>query len=587
MNTEDEPELHIEEPLIGPFAEPNGLSGDTELGRHLGVAISWSSASGVVKFNLLESHDSGWFRRKTIIEELPHEDFDLILDELFECSSRLFEFFEELGPFVHFGNYSLVSARAKEWLNPDLVSKGFSLGQARAHRSGVTTPLLWVVRTADQRRCLGVPCVRADYLEWTPGGVSLRGRSWWGLGSICLSRYLDRFLANPSYRWLTEAGHTRMQEVFARGNKRRADKKSEARTPERFSHSDKTIMATLRRQLRGLASPTAAQLQAARHLGERAYSALLRGLVAKHADAYCAALLRSRLPRQADRDKLLQLIVENKMYQSTRTCVEKIDLSSNRDDLNKKSALFSAAIEASDLQMLEALLDSASHIRVDDLAWAFDRALETNYEEALQLLAASPKLSGVLQPAMLASFRSQYFGQNWTAAMRLLDLGLRPLQASAADDWFSSMFLTEGSLPVLERMFQLEPPSERNIQMLLRHPWGRGGCELDLVIRLSRTISRHQERMSELAFWCVIGFMHGDGKRALDHLLQAIREGGTLVVFEEELLEREFLHGNKWRERRNRLIDLISSLRRAGLTAEVAVLARIKRGGRTESKPES
>jgi hypothetical protein len=265
------------------------------------------------------------------------------------------------------------------------------------------------------------------------------------------------------------------------------------------------------------------------------------------------------------------------MHESVQAFSETTILSLDRHDFSK-SALLSTATKAGDLPMLKALLDSASQISAHHLERAFDYALEADDEGILQLLATHPKLSTVRETAMLATFRSQYFRQKWTAATRLLDLGLRPLQASVASDWLPLNFLTEGSLPVLEKVIQIEPPTEENIRVFFRHPSDAGERELGLAISLSRTMPGHQERMSEFAFWCVDAFIYHGSQRDLRLVLAAFQGGGTLVgAFEERLLQHEFLSGNKWRERRDHLIDLIGALSRAGLTAEVAVLARIKR----------
>jgi hypothetical protein len=514
-----------------------------------------------------------------VFEQAPDEDFDLVLDELLECSSRLFGFLEELGPFVHLGHYSLNCARAKDWLNPELVSKGFWLGQSRARRGGVTTPLLWVVRTANRWRSCGVSCVCVGNLDWTPERVSARLDSGWGLGWMCLSRYLSRFSELADYPWLTQAGLERMKELYAKGNRRRAEKEARAKAPERISPSDKTCLSRLRRTLRtGDTLPNGAQLESVQSLGEKAYSGLLTTLAARRADACCAALLRCRQPRQREGDKLLQQIARTAMYLSAQEFVKGVNLSFDLHDPSKPHVL-SIAVESGDLHMLNVLLDSASEVGSDHLRYAFDAALKAKDDAILQLLATHPKLSAVRQAAMLDSFGWLYEFKNWAAAMQLLDLGLRPLQATTTRDWFPTNFLAEESLPVLKKVFQLEIPSDQNIRVVLRGSRYSGKDELNFVLGFSRTIAGHKKRMCDLMYECVASFMYAGDRESLRLILHAATEGGTLTKSAgKKLVKREFLHGDKWRERQGHLIDLIGFFRRCQFTKEIAVLSGIKRG---------
>lgn len=578
-DSEHLPELAIVPPLIGPFVEPTGLTGKTDSGTHLGVALWWSSALGSMRGDVVRKADSNYWREHLGFAQWPEFEFDDVFDALFfERTPRLFDFLNEFGEYIRVIEHSTLHSKAEEWLNPELVQRGFSLGHARAHARGVTVPLVWVFRRNVKSRWLGMPYVGVDYLEWSSAGTELRRGDYvacGGFASNALLRFAEACGAVPGFRWLTAEGEKRMRTLFNVAAETRAAEGN--RKTNRRSRDEIAILAKARRALRRGIPLECVSVTEVRTLGDNASLSLLRSGIAARDDKFCSFLLSSRGGCIGDHVPLLQSCLAAKLYTSAETLLRLAPPSSGRFDAEYSHVLRYAA-QTGDMETVRWALRSSPLVNARILEHALQAASQAGHSAIVAILLSASETERVASEAMLLAFRSNLFCQEWEAAERWLDLGLRPLSVETSEPVGLHDVVRPGGLSLLKRIFAVEAPTDVNLRKVIP------GCvhmgpEADYVIGLSRVVAGHCERMSELLLHEIISFILWGHEHSRQLIPYAVQEGGTLQMKPEEFSSRsDLLRGHEWQKRQDRLITVVGELQKAGFGEEAKIVASLKRG---------
>lgn len=578
------PELAITPPLIGPFVERTTLSGETETGTHLGVALWWTSPIGSMRGDVVRRRESNYWHERLGFAQWPEFDFEEVFDALFsDPTPRLFGFLDEFGEFIQISKHATLHSRADEWLNPALVSHGFSLGHARAHARGVTIPLVWVFRKKVRTRWLGMPYIGVDYVEWSERGAQLRDGSYAGCGGFAsntLFRFASRFASNDAFRWLTQEGDDRMSQLFeAARAKRAAKERSQAPRP---SAGERATLQLLRRGLNVARLPAAANADTIASLSEQGYVRLLRSGIAAGSDQSCAHLLSLRSAPERVQEELLDRLIEAGLFKSAEILLPR--LPKPRGFNADWTHLLCRAVDSGCIAAVEWALNISPPDNPRVLQYALERAVRNN-PAALDLLLNAPKCQELAPAAMLLAFSSSVVFQQWDEASRWLDRGLRPFSVKTSDEVKLDELLRPGGLPLLRRVFGQESVTDDNLKRLLGG-CVYGGAETEFLLELSRTTPAHDARMSRLLYSTVKGFLHWGREHTIPVVLRALREGGSLRAHINDFAgDRDLLRGHGWRERQQHLITLIGEMQRAGFLDDARIVASLRRSKRETKLP--
>jgi hypothetical protein len=572
------PELAISSPLIGPFIERTGLKGEVDGSTHLGVAIWWSSALGAMHGDVVRRPDSHVWREHLGFAQWPDYDFEDIFDALFSArSERLFEFLDELGGFIRVIDHTTLHSQADSWLNAGLVSRGFSLGRARAHRHGVTIPLVWVFRREVKTRWLGMPYVGVDYLEWTEAGTELRQGGYvmcGGFGTEALRRFAAAEASDPAFRWLTNDGETRMRSLFSAAIARRSAKGPPS--VNRRSTEEATTLKSLRRLLKKEDSANYVPSNDIAKLSDNGFLSLLRSGIAAGADPLCTHLVSLRPPAERAREELLNLCIGKSLFRTAEAILQFLPNTPGRFDA-EWTHLLSRAATTGNLQGIQWALKISPPRNARVLQYAIERAAQSS-AEGLNFLLNAPATQHLAPEAMLLAFRSDICFQQWDKASRWLDLGLRPFSVETSEPGDLREILQPGGLGVLRRLLAADPPTDASLRKLL-DGCVHGGAETELFLEFSQATPGHEARMSQFLLDRIMHFICWGHENTLSALVRAVREGGSLRGYADDFSSKaHLLRGHGWQERQDRLITVVGELQKAGFVDEAKIVASLKRG---------
>lgn len=567
--------------------ERNGLQGEVATGTHLGAAITWSSSLGAVSFDLLRSGESNFWQEYLAFEQLPSVAFEDVFDALFKLSPRLFEFLDELSPFIHPSQHSPLHRRSHHWLNPILASDGFALGHARAHRLGVTAPLVWVFRKTKSHRSLGMPYVGVDYLEWRDGRTALRRGGWIacsGFATSALYRYVVERCAGDEFRWLSEEGEERMRTLYAAAADRLAARPVAAKA--RLETTEIPTLSRIRRLVKKQAPLSPEILSAALELSDKAFTNLLRSAITAGADSACAALISGRNPKPGLRGKLLNRCIDASLLESA-TVLLSLEAATEPKVRSYASSALQRAVATGNLEIVKWALRTSPTPTAASLEWVLREAVRGEDTAIIELLLSAPETKPQANEALLLAFNSDVAFQQWASAACWLDLGLQPFSVETQNSLWLRDMLRPGGLPILQRVFDAAQPTDMNLRQIIEGCI-HGGAETDFVLSLSRNVAGHGERMSEVMSRWVVSFLMWGQAAYVDAILLAAREGGTLRGVAEDLVGREhLLRGHDWQKRQDRLITVVGEFQRAGFPDEAAIVARIRRSRSRSARKES
>ena len=574
------PELAITSPLIGPFIERTGLTGKSEGNTHLGAAIWWTSPLGSMRGDVVRRRESNYWREHLGFAQWPDYDFEEIFDALFSGQSeRLFDFLDELGEFIRVIEHSTLHSQANHWLNAGLVSRGFSLGHARAHRGGVTIPLVWVFRRKAKTRCLGMPYFGVDYLEWTEDGTTIRLGNYVMCGGFAtepLRRFVVAQAGAATFRWLTDEGEVRMRTLFNAATARRLAKASAI--TNRRSAEEIATLGQLRRLLRKEESCGDLTSEVLSKLTDNGFLSLLRSGITAGADRFCARLISLRTPLERAREDLMNLCLGKSLFGTAEAMLPLLPKKDGRFGA-EWTHLLSRAATTGNLQGIQWALKISPPRNARVLQYAIERAAQSS-AEGLNFLLNAPATQHLVPEAMLLAFRSDVVFQRWNEASRWLDLGLRPFSVETSEPADLRELLRPGGLGILRRVLSADPPTDASLGKLLEG-CVHGGAETELFLKFSRATPGHEARMSQLLLNCITHFIYWGHENTLSAAVRAVREGGSLCGCVDDFSSKvHLLRGHGWRERQDRLITVVGELQKAGSAYEAKIVASLKRGGR-------
>ncbi len=568
-------------PMMGPFVEKNGLSGVLGDAEHIGAAICWSSAAGSFRLDLVRLARSSFWQDHLGFAQLPDLGFEQFLWDAFAHSSRLTDFLHEMKPFIRPSHGAPTPASAAEWLSPMLVSCGFSLGIPKAQSSRVRIPVVWVFGNAKawgSQSAYG----RVDFIDWTPAEVRLLRRhqgDCWGTGAWALRRHLHQTVDAGCGPLLTEKGAARMAELhhqaLTKGSKPSAQ-------PVRLLTSDLELASDLRGRLRHIAHPLSGEVSAQiDRLPPKAYAGILTTCHTRGLKSAAYALLHHRRLPDYGQIKLLERFISSRWVETFDLCGLELQQAICSSEYGC-SPLMRKALETGDVDAIRRLLGALSSITEDVVAVALEYAFEQGREDIALAIMAAPVVQQVREYATLRCFKNcmHEWHDHRAISLRLLELGVQPLKALGEDFLRSPQheLLAPGNLRVLKRALELDPPTAETLSKLMQAFYLKPGDTLDWLCSLSRAMPDHETRMSRIMRQAAFAFIYRGEPPELAILDYAASEGGTLAdISQEEFKERKFLQGYGWKARRDNLIDLIGHLKKAGRSADIEALKRIRR----------
>jgi hypothetical protein len=572
------PELAITSPLIGPFIDRTDLKGEIEGKTHLGVAIWWSSALGSMRGDVVRRPESNYWREHLGFAQWPDFDFEEVFDALFSGhSERLFDFLDELGEFIRVIEHSTLHSQADRWLNAGLVSRGFSLGHARAHSRGVTIPLVWVFRRKVETRWLGMPYIGVDYLEWTEVGTKLRKGSYimcGGFATEALRRFAVAQAVAPTFRWFTDQGELRMRTLFNAGAARRLAKGPPIKN--RRSAEERSTLGHLRRLLRTVDSCDHLTGEVVSRLTDKGFLSLLRSGIIAGADRFCTRLISLRIPVERAHEELMNLCLGKSLLGTAEAMLPLLPKKDGRFDA-EWTHLLSRAATTGNFQGIQWSLKVSPPENARVLQYAIERAAQSS-TECLNFLLNAPETQHLVPEAMLLAFQSDVFFQRWNEASHWLDLGLRPFSVETSEPADLHELLRPGGLAILRRVFSEEPPTEASLRRLLEG-YVDGGAEAELFLEVSRATPGHEARMSQLLLNSITHFIYWGHENTLSAAVRAARQGGSLRKCGDDFPSKVHLvRGHGWQERQDRLITVVGELQKAEFADEAKIVASLKRG---------
>lgn len=569
-------------PVIGPFVEPNGLSGDL----HTGAAISWTSNGDAFHLDVVRVPGHSIFRDRLGFLQTQSMGFEQFLWNCFEHSTRLTEFLNELQPYFKPGGGAPTLAEAGRWLNPYLVGKGFSLGIAKIREGNIIRiPVVWVFGGKVSEYGSKSVYSRVDFIDWTPSGSKLLRRlDCWGTGAPALKRLLHQLVDTMAGPLLTEAGEARMQQMLEWSRP-----KAKTRKPVKLlSKDERSLAADLRVALHHLDRPLpgwiANQID---QLSEKSYGGILRACAWRGLERAACALLEYRALPEVGREKLLQHFIGSDWNEVWKFCQKEVGPCLSLAKPYGYNKLMTEIVERGKGDMLKSVLALFSHIDVNLAASLVQSAFESGRISLVDIIVSSVVVQQVKEAVLLRAFVHSLSGyrQDTLAAIHLMELGVRPVQAIDKEDAIlvKSLLLRGENFPVLKHALKLDPPTNESIAKLLDGFSVEPGKTFDWLCNVSKDIPGHKDRMDKVAFNATVAFMRRGSEEHLMLLDRALEEGGTLKnVPWNSFKTAGLLTGHHWREEEGNWIDLIAHLLKKGLVEDAALLKRLRRPKRKE-----
>ena len=567
----------FEPPLIGPFVEKNGLIEKP----YIGAAITWTSAGEIYRWDIIHTNDSHFRQSYFGFAQTSELDFNEFLWQCFEHSSRLPDFLNELQPFIRPSGGAPTPARAGEWLNPNLVGAGFSLGIAKIRGNKIRVPVVWAFGGNSLRYGSRTAYSRIDFIDWSPPNESilLRRYDHWGIGARALKRLLFKLVDADNQPLLTEKGNARMRQLleWARPNAK------PIKQIVLLSVNDKAGASDLRKSLKNLAAPLLPHLEAQiNQLSEKSYAGVIRTCVTQGFEQTACVLLSHRSLPQISQQNLLERFIDRRWLKVWKFCLKEAQLHFSNSASFGYNKFLSRVLETGNPQLLCVTLNVLSCISSQVASHLLERALEVNREDLVQTIVSAPVIKPVLEKCLLQCFAYSFYGHNQSHAisLRLLDLGARPLKAiKASKDVGPSWWLLDNkNLPIFRRALEIEPVNEETITILLNSVHTEPGETFNLLCSLSRNLPDHEARMIRVAFHCAVSFIRGGSKAAITMLEQAFAEGASLSkVPATQFAGAKLLTGYGWREDEGNWIDLMAHLIKIGRKEDAEVLKKLKR----------
>lgn len=568
----------FEAPVIGPFVEPNGLSGPASFGEHAGATVTWSNRFGAWHWDLVRlprrSKNGGYYG----FASQPNTGLNDFLWDCFASSSRLAEFLNELTPYIRMPWKTAVSKHADDWLNPKLVAHGFTLGPIKAKATHVRTPLLWLFKREESDYRYRRDYSRVDFVDWTPGEVRLVDRpgDHWGLGSGALRRLVNQLIAANCGPLLTAAGEAKMRDL----HKLALARLKPLKPPVRLSASDVALATDLRTLLRRLSHPLPPDVaDQVDKLSEKAYAGVLRTCISQgQENAACALLAHRRMPGYG-RPRLLERFVRSKWRQIWKACPTELQTAFNATSYGYNE-LIALAVEMKDPDLIKAMLGSVSSIDEGTAIGAVGLATDSNSPELVLAILNVPSIAPIRERCMLECFVESLssYPQREHFAHWLLELGVRPIKALSEDEFDLAGGLL-AHLPILKRAANAEPLTPESVATLLSR-LGAGFApreSMEWLCEVSRAMLGHNERMSDLVLRATVFFIRRGEELDTAILDRALSEGGTLATIPwSQIQSCRLLQGAGWEQERDRMLDLIRFLQKTNRQREIEILKAIK-----------
>ncbi|MEY2508814.1 MAG: hypothetical protein QOH01_3143 [Verrucomicrobiota bacterium] len=448
---------------------------------------------------------------------------------------------------------------------------------AHGHRDGVTIPLVWVFRRKVKTRWLGMPYIGVDYLEWTESGTRLRQGNYVMCGGFAtepLRRFATKQGSTSTFRWLTDEGELRMRSLFDAAAARRRAKGLPI--TKRRSTEEAAALVHLRRLLRKRDACDGLTGEITSKLSDNRYLSVLRSGITASADRFCTRLISLRKPVERAHEELMNLCLAKSLFGTAEALLPLLRKQDGRFNA-EWTHLLSRAATTGNLQGLQWALKVSPPDNARVLQYAIERAAQSS-AEALAFLLNAPETRHLVPEAMLLAFRSDIAFQRWDEASRWLDLGLRVFSVDTAEFRGLSELLQPGALGILRRVFSVEPPTDASLRKLL-DGCVHGGAPTELFLELSRATPGHKARMSQFLLDRIMHFIYWGHENSLSALVRAVREGGSLRGYADDLSSKaHLLRGHGWQERQDRLITVVGELQKAGFVDEAKIVASLKRG---------
>lgn len=564
-------------PVIGPFVEPNGLSGDA----HTGAAIAWTSNGDAFCLDVVRVPGHSIFRDRLGFLQTQSMGFEQFLWNCFEHSTRLTEFLNELQPYFKPGGGAPTLAEAGRWLNPYLVGKGFSLGIAKIREGNIVRiPVVWVFGGKASEYGSKSIYSRVDFIDWSPSGSKLLRRlDCWGTGAPALKRLLHQLVDTMAGPLLTEAGEARMQQMLEWSRA-----KTKTRKPMKvLSKSERSLAADLRVALHHLDRPLSAGIASqVDQLSEKSYGGMLRACAWRGLERAACALLEHRALPEVGREKLLQHFIGSDWKEVWKFCQKEAGpcFSSAKPYGYNKPLM--EIIKRGDADVLKSVLASLSHADVNLVASLVQSAFEYDRVDLVEVIISSAIMQPIRDETLLRSFVHSLLGhrQDISTAIRLMELGVRPLQAMDREDalMVKDLLLRDENIPVLKHALKLDPPTEKSMAKLLDGFGVKRGKTFDWLCNVSKGITCHKDRMDKVVFNATVAFIRRGFKEHLMLLDHALEQGGALKDIPSNAFEEAgLLTGHRWRDEEGNWIDLVAHLLKKGLSEDAALLKKLRR----------
>lgn len=572
----------FEQPIIGPFVEQNGIADN----RNTGASLTWTSAGAVYRLDLIRKGRTPWYDTLEFTQ-IPDLDFDDFLWHMFENNSRLPDFLNELLPFFRPSSGAPSPADAGRWLHPDLVAKGFSLGNAKHLTNGaIRIPVIWVYGGNANAYGSKEKYARLDFIDWTPSEIKLvHHYYYWGTGAKALRRFLYQSVETLSGPLLTDAGQARMQQLLSW---RRPKTQTAGRRI--MSQTEKATADRCRNALNESAESLSSDFKNdISSISEKAYAGVLRTCIQRNLPQSARTLLFYRPLPNLGKNRLLERIVDAGWLNIWDVCSKDAfsDLMESRSGFH---GLLVRVVDSGNVKLLKAVLSSLPEMSVPVAAFLLEHSIDLGRADLFASLLEARVMSSVRDEALLLIFRNclSYGESRQRVAIYLLEIGVRPIVAFVPDMILQPCYniIDNRNLKVLKRALEFEPPTHDILRMLLT----QCGCispgdSFDFLCSASRALPRHKERMDEMAIKTAQIFICSGQRENLSVLTQAFNEGGDLQEIAQPISEQDdLLRGHKWRERQGNWIDLIGYLNKTRRIHDMEAVKRLKRNSERKSR---
>lgn len=568
-------------PIFGPFVETNGLSG----GFQTGAAISWTSGGQAYRLDVLRDSSSRVWREYPTFAQIPDLTFEKFLFLLFENTSGLPEFLNDMQRFFRPSSGAPTPAEAGKWLNPILVQSGFTLGMPKVRPEGVRIPVVWAFGENIAEYGARSVYSRVDFIDWRPDRTELLRRSdCWGTGAQALRRLLHQLVDSMNSALLTRAGNERMEEIYSRKARKTGP---QGLKPERLSQMDKTIEPEAAKKLRRALpnidniSPDELKLRISQ-LSEKSFLGLLRTCGRSGLEASVCTLLKYRSLPTLSREKLISEFIGLRWKEVWRECIKEAGPFFRVGRRRAYNHLLSSMLKSGDVQLITSILRELGELDLTTAQCLVNGVMYDASFELLDILFEVPSLGMHRDDCLLDAFELSLlrcFGDP-SAPMLLLEKGARPIRALKCEEpiRLTHWLLQDRNLEVLKRAFDLEPPSADSLGCLFASGFIPSGASFEWLCSISRDFAGHKQRMAKVIFHSIVYFIRTGQKDCLVTLALAFEEGGLLSEVAFADFEREkLLTGYRWKEREGHWIDLIGYFAKRGLKEDVEFLKRFKR----------